>query len=133
MGVAVFTLLLIGAGVHLGRSIAYVVCGAGWVFPDRGDVVTGLPGVLSGDPTAGLHLAPNPSPTTGVLWTSIVAVELLLMLVMASTIRLCLTRWGPGGMPGTASCGEVASLLGTGRLRQSAPVIRPDLYSKRRR
>ena len=133
MGVAVLTLLLIVAGVHLGRGIAYVLCGAGWVFPDRSDVVTSLPGVLSGDPTAGLHTAPNPTPSTGVLWTSIVAVELLLVLVMASVIRLCWARWGPGRMPGTASRGEVASLLGTGRLRRSAPVIRPDLYSKRRR
>lgn len=133
MGVAVAILLIVVAGIQMGRGIAYVRCGAGWVFPDRSDVVTSLPGVLSGDPAAGLHTAPNPTPSTGMVWTSIVAFELLLVLALASAIRLCWASWGPGCTPGTASRGEVASLLGMHRLRQSATVIRPDLYSKRRR
>ena len=53
--VTVFAILvLIIFGAHLGRAIANVVAGCDWRFPNRVDLFSSLPGVLSGDAAAGL-------------------------------------------------------------------------------
>jgi len=126
-------LLMLAVGAHLGRGVAFLVGGVGWVFPDMGDLFIGLPGVLSGDPSAGLDHVPAYEPAVWVLWTSITSIELAMVLVAAAPARAGWRRWGPGRLPGTASRSEAASLLGVQRLRRSAPVIRPDLYRWQRR
>jgi len=124
---AVLALVL---GVQLGRGAAYLVCGAGWVFPDRSALFTGLPGILTGDPAAGLDRAPGTAPAGSVLWSSVAVAELAVVFAVAAVGRFCWTRWGPGLLPGVASRAEVALLLGTRRLRRSARVVRPDLYGR---
>jgi hypothetical protein len=122
--------LTLAVGVHLGRGVACLVSGAGWVFPDLSALFTSLPGVVAGDPTAGFDQAPSPAPAGWVLGTSIAVVELALVLAAAAVGRLCWMRWGSGRLPGTARRAEVTPLLGTLRLRRSAAVIRPDLYGR---
>ena len=129
-GVAIGSLLMVVAGVHLGRGVACLVYGAGWTFPDVADLFTSLPGVLAGDAAAGLDHAPSPAPPGWVLGISIASTELAMVFATGAVGRLGWIRWGLGRMPGTARRAEVAPLLGIRRLRRSAPVIRPDLHGR---
>ena len=76
-GVALGMLVPLAVGVHVARGVAFLVCGAGWAFPDLANLFTGLPGVVAGDPAAGLDHAPGPEPADWVLWTSIGGVSLI--------------------------------------------------------
>lgn len=127
------TVLLLIFGILLGRSAAYLLAGAGWTFPERAALFTGLPGILAGDPAAGLDQPPTLTPARWLLASSVVAAELVLVSLEAVVGRFCWLRWGSGRLPGTATRAEVAPLLGIARLRRSARVIRPDLYSRRGR
>ncbi len=132
-GVALAVVLLLTVGVHLGRGVACMLSGTGWVFPSTADLFTSLPGVLAGDAAAGLDELPCRAPTRRLLASSVAAAELLMVAVAAVAARLTWTRWGAGRLPGAASQAEVSRLLGVARLRRSAAVIRPDLYGQDRR
>ena len=130
VGAGLGALLILAVGVHLGRGVACLLCGAGWVFPAVTDLFTSAPGVISGDPAAGLRAVPSPAPAGRLLAISVAGAELAMTVAAAPVLRLVWTRWGPGRLPGTASRAEAALLLGLGRLRRSAAVIRPDLYGR---
>ena len=133
VGAVLAAVLPLVLGVQLGRAAAYVVCGTGWVFPDDSDLFTGLPGILTGDPAAGLVDAPTPAPTGSLLAGSVVAAELVVTVAAVVLVRFCWLRWGPGRLPGAATRTEAALLLGPQRLRRAAAVSRPDLHRRARR
>jgi hypothetical protein len=70
VGVVIGILVTLAVGVHVGRGVAFLVCGAGWAFPDLANLFTSVPGVVAGDPAAGLDHAPSPEPADWALWTS---------------------------------------------------------------
>jgi hypothetical protein len=131
-------------GIQLGRSAANLVAGAGWTWPTTstgtGTVMsspigtafwTSLPGILGGNPGAGLP----PSSSSGLagrglLWGSITVTEVTLLALAAWAGTYLYLRWGPGRMRGMATVSEAEKLLGVTRLRRVAPVVRPDLYGK---
>lgn len=133
VGVVLGMVLMLTVGVHLGRGVACLLGGAGWAFPSVADLFTSLPGVLAGDPAAGIDEPPRRLPTRRLLAISVAATELLVVAVAAAAARLTWRRWGAGRLPGAATQVEVARLLGVRRLRRSAAVIRPDLYGEDRR
>jgi len=124
--------LVLVLGVHAGRAVANMVAGAGLTWPSRELMFVSVPAVLGGDAAAGLdgpsaHLA---GATAVVVW--VVVVETLLLAMMLWGVKAGLDRWGPGRIHGMASREDAARLLGRRRLRKAAPVVRPDLYGKRR-
>jgi hypothetical protein len=54
LGILFVILMVLACGVHLGRSIANVLAGAGWAFPTRVELFRSLPAVVRGDAAAGL-------------------------------------------------------------------------------
>ncbi|GAB7005298.1 hypothetical protein JCM18899A_27710 [Nocardioides sp. AN3] len=141
LAVTLATLFVIVAGIQLGRSVANLVAGAGWTWPDANAGTfpspigtafwTSLPGVLGGNAEAGL---PTPAPDDlagrGLVWGSLALTELALL---AATIWLgvwACQRWGSGRMRGMATAAEAEKLLGVTRLRKVAGIVRPDLYGK---
>jgi hypothetical protein len=139
--VTLATLFVIVIGIQLGRSVANLVAGAGWTWPDANAGAfpspigtafwTSLPRVLGGNAGAGL---PSPAPDhlagPGLVWGGIALTELTLL---AATIWLgvwAYQRWGPGRMRGMATAAEAEKLLGVTRLRKVAGIVRPDLYGK---
>jgi hypothetical protein len=126
-------LVLISFGAHLGRAIANLVAGSDWRFPNRVDLFSSLPGVLSGDAAAGLIDLDGPVASSSSLLTCVAATELILLTVTLLLLKLGLDRWGPGRMRGVASAGEAERLLGLTRLRRNRRTVRPDLYRKDRR
>ena len=147
MGVALaggFALLI---GLQLGRSLANLLAGAGWTWPDPTTTSgagrfnspigtafwTSLPGVLTGDSSAGLaqqeasngRLA-GPSLT----WGCLVVTELLVVVALGWLAIFVLQRWGPGRMRGMATSAEAERMLGVTRLRKVAGIVRPDLHGK---
>jgi hypothetical protein len=130
VAVAATTLLLLVTGIHLGRALANLLSGAGWAFPARADLFTSLPGILTGDPTAGLTVLQGGGAAPAVLWTCVTVTELLLLILTGLIVRLGLERWGPGRLKGMATRGEAERMLGLTRLRKVGAVVRPDLYSK---
>lgn len=129
-GVALSVVLMMTVGIHLGRGVACLLGGAGWAFPSVAELFISLPGVIAGDPAAGLDEPLRRQPTRELLATSVAVTELLVVAVAAAAARLIWTRWGTGRLPGAATQAEVSRLLGVGRLRRSAAVIRPDLYGQ---
>ncbi|WP_157720502.1 hypothetical protein [Friedmanniella luteola] len=126
-------LLIAALAAHLGRAVANRIAGAGWAFPDRADLFTSLPGLLTGDAAAGLPATTAPLATADTVLTLIVVVELMVLTAVSVVLKVGLGRWGPGRMRGMASRSEAKQLLGRTRLRRNAPIIRPDLYPTRRR
>lgn len=126
---AVAFLLLMG--VQVGRSIANLIAGNGWVFVERPKLITSLSGVLSGHADADLPGLLSPA-APGLVWTCIGVVELLVMIGCAVGLKWGLNRWGPGRLHGMATPAEAEALLGRTRLRKHAKVIRPDLYGSPR-
>ncbi len=133
-------------GLQLGRSVANLVAGAGWTWPDldAGQFTspigtafwTSLPGVVTGDSSAGLaeHEASSgrlagPSLT----WGCLIATELLLAVALGWVAIVILQRWGPGRMRGMATSAEAERMLGVTRLRKVAGIVRPDLHGKHAR
>lgn len=70
---------------------------------------------------------PRPA-STGLLWTCVGLVELVIVALIGWAVKLGLDRWGPARMHGMATAAEAETLLGRTRLRRHAKVIRPDLY-----
>lgn len=129
--------------LQLGRSVANLVAGAGWTWPDpdAGQFTspistafwTSLPGVVTGDSGAGLaqHEAgidrlAGPSLTLGCL----VVTEVLVLAALGWLAIFVLQRWGPGRMRGMATSAEAERMLGITRLRKVAGIVRPDLHGK---
>ncbi|MEO3936741.1 hypothetical protein V3N99_08270 [Dermatophilaceae bacterium Soc4.6] len=141
----VFVLVLLVLGVQVGRSLANAAAGTGWVFVDRLHLFTSVAGVVSGDAGAGLTGpagVPGPARTAGtagragtagpgLLWAGIGVVELVLLTGCVAAVKHGWDRWGPTRMQGMATRAQAEALLGRTRLRQHAPVIRPDLYGAR--
>jgi hypothetical protein len=98
VGVMLVILLVLVCGVHLGRAIASVLVGAGWVFPGRIEFFTSLPEVLRGDAGAGLTGLNEVLPSPMVLWVCVVATELMLIVVCGFVLKLVLKRRGPSRM-----------------------------------
>lgn len=138
---------LILAGVHLGRSAANLVAGAGWTWPHSTagtghgtwspfgpEFWSSLAGVLGGDSAAGLHGQPTTGLAgPGLLWTSVAVTEAAVLALTGWAGIAIYSRWGPGRMRGMATAAEAEKLLGVTRLRRVAPVVRPDRYGKRGR
>src|SRR3546814_14470574 len=82
VAVALATLFVIVIGIQLGRSVANLLAGAGWTWPDAnaGAVPspigtafwTSLPGVPGGHADAGLRIPPPHGPAgRGLVWVSL--------------------------------------------------------------
>ena len=131
VGVLTVWLLLAGLGVHLGRAVANWLAGAGWTWPDSKALFTSLPDLLGGDPTAGITL-PSAAAAPDLVYGWIVTVQLLQLAGTITASACALRRWGPGRMKGMASADDAEQILGIGRLRRVAPIIRPDLHPSTR-
>lgn len=124
----VFLVSVLAVGVQVGRSVANLTVGGEWVFPDPTRWLTSIPGVLAGNPAAGL--APPPTKLSGAagLGWSIGLVETALTVLVGATVVGCWRWWRPTGLPGMASRTEAEQVLGAHRLRAAAPILRPDLH-----
>jgi hypothetical protein len=125
-------LLVLILGVHLGRAAANLLAGAGWGWPSREELFRSLPGILGGDGGAGLPGTYHGVAGQTAVWTSIGACELLLLILLASALKIGLDRWGPHRVQGMATRAEAEQMLGRTRLRKASAVVRPDLYGKQR-
>jgi hypothetical protein len=83
LGIALVILMLLVCGVHLGRGIANVLAGAGWVFPTRAELFRSLPAVLGGDAAAGLNGLNRPLSSPSAVWMWVVVTEVMLLTVGA--------------------------------------------------
>lgn len=119
-------LLLLVLAAHLARTLANGAAGAGWELTPRAELFTSLPGLLAGDARAGL--AQGPAATPAALHAWLVALEAITLAGAIAAAAAGLRRWGPARMRGMATRAEAESLLGLRRLRQVAPLIRPDRY-----
>ena len=150
MGVALAGGFALVTGLQLGRSLANLLAGAGWTWPDPTTTSgagrfnspigtafwTSLPGVLTGDSSAGLaqqeasngRLA-GPSLT----WGCLVVTELLVVVALGWLAIFVLQRWGPGRMRGMATSAEAERMLGVTRLRKVAGIVRPGPARQARR
>jgi hypothetical protein len=141
LAVTLATLFVLVIGIQLGRSVANMLAGAGWTWPDANAGAfpspigtafwTSLPRVLAGNAGAGL---PSPTPDDlagrGLVWGGIALTELTLLAATIWAGVWAYQRWGPGRMRGMATAAEAEKLLGATRLRKVAGIVRPDLYGK---
>lgn len=132
-GVTGVVVLLGILGVHLGRGLATMAAGGGWVWPASKNLFSSLFDVAAGDPLAGLTRAPAVLPAAAGVIGWVVVAELLLAAVVIAGLVWGLRRWGPGRMRGMASAADAERTLGVGRLRRVRRIIRPDLYPSRER
>ncbi|GAA4386581.1 hypothetical protein GCM10023153_00310 [Ornithinibacter aureus] len=121
----VLTLVL---AAHTARTMANVFAGAGWDFTPHAALFTALPGILDGDARAGLD--PGASASPALLYTCLVLVEVVTVILIVWAVIAGMRQWGPARVRGMASRAEADTLLGVGRLRKVAPVVRPDLHGK---
>jgi hypothetical protein len=128
LAVILAVLVLISFGVHLGRSVANVLAGCNWRFPNRVHLFSSLPAVLRGDAGAGLVDLHGQLASPSSLIACVGATELILLAATVLLIKWGLDRWGPGRTRGVATGAEAERLLGVARLRRSRKIIRPDLY-----
>ncbi len=127
VGVVVVVFLVGALGIQVGRGLASLFTGHGWAWPASRNLFSSLPGVMGGDPAAGLvGVTAGPSGAAVIGW--VITVEVLLLAVSAAIAVWGLRRWGPGRMKGMATAAEAESTLGLTRLRKVARVVRPDLY-----
>ena len=120
--------LVLTAGVHLGRTIACLIDGAGLRWTRRAAVIGSTWPILTGDASAGLA---DPVIIAGpTLAASIIGTELLLLALTTVGVVWSLQRWGPAALKGVASPSEVEQLLGRQRLYRARRIVRPDLYGK---
>jgi len=141
VAVMMATLFVIVIGIQLGRTVANLLAGAGWTWPDANAGAfpspigtafwSSLPGVLAGHSDTGL---PRPTPTglagPRLMWTSLALTELTLLTATIWVGVHAYQRWGPGRMRGMATPAEAQKILGATRLRKVAGIVRPDLYGK---
>jgi len=125
LAVACTVVLGLVLGVHLGRGIANLTAGAGWLWPDSRWLFRSIPAVLAGDATAGIHTTTSAAPATLFAWLAATETAVLAVLTVGGVVVL--RRWGPHRLKGMASCDEAEKLLGISRLRRVRHVIRPDL------
>lgn len=128
----VAVLLVMVIAVHAARAVANAVAGGGWQFTPRAALFHALPGLVSGDATAGLATTPPAYASAPQLWVWTGLAEAVVLMALLALLRWVLRRWGPGRIHGMASPGDADQLLGLTRLRRNAAVIRPDLYGKRK-
>ena len=107
----VLTLVL---AAHTARTLANVFAGAGWDFTPHAALFTALPDLLGGDARAGL--VPGAAASPALLYTCLVLVEVVTVTLIVWAVM--------------ATRAEADTLLGVGRLRKVAPVVRPDLHRK---
>ncbi len=131
-GVAIAVLLVGALGIQLGRGLASFFTGHGWAWPASRNLFSSLPGVLGGDPAAGL-IGVTTGPSAAAVTGWIVTVEVLLLATATAAAICALRRWGPGRMKGMATAAEAETILGLTRLRKVARVVRPDLYGAAKR
>ena len=96
LGILLVILMVLVCGAHLGRGIANVWAGAGWAFPRRVELFRSLPAVLRGDAAAGVAGLDGPLSSPSVVWTSVVATEVVLLAVSVLLLKLVVDRWGTG-------------------------------------
>ncbi|QOK24185.1 hypothetical protein IGS73_07450 [Janibacter indicus] len=130
IGIVLGVLLLILLGFHAGRAMANLTAGAGLTLTPRQTLLTSVPGLIAGDAGAGLEPRPAPVAGAGLLWLWTLLVQALNLVLIGWGSRIAWQRWGPGRVEGVATRTELDQLLGLGRLRKVAPVVRPDLYAK---
>jgi len=124
----VLTLVL---AAHTARTLANVLAGAGWDFTPQTELFTALPDILGGDARAALD--PGVSASPGLLYTCLVVVEVVTVMLIVWAFIAGMRQWGPAKVRGMATRAEADTLLGVGRLRKVAPVVRPDLHGKQAR
>lgn len=126
---------LVGAlGVQAGRSLALLATGHGWHWPPGDQLLRSLPGLLTGNASAGLTtVGPAVSVPPAGLASAIVTVEILLALALTLAGKWAWDRWGTGRILGMASRPEAEQTLGLIRLHQVRRIIRPDLYPQHQR
>jgi hypothetical protein len=146
LAIGIGVLLVIVAGIQLGRSLANLVAGAGWTWPAidtasatgpfpspvGGAFWSSLPGVLAGHAGSGLSPSPPASDLAArpMLWGCLLLTELLLLAGCGWVGAWGYQRWGPGRMKGMATAAEAETLLGITRLRKVATYVRPDLHGR---
>ncbi len=126
-------MLVVGvAGCQLGRSLANLFAGGGWLWPTPDKLVISIPALLAGDAAAGLSGVQHAA-SAAALWGWLTVVGLL--TITASTIACVWAwrQWGPGRMRGMATIAEAHELLGEDRLWKVRHVVRPDLYPSARK
>jgi hypothetical protein len=120
--------LTLVVAAHTARTLANVFAGAGWDFSPHAALFTALPGILGGDARAGLD--PGASASPALLYTCLVVVEVVTVTLIVWAVIAGMRQWGPARVRGMATRAEADTLLGLGRLRKVAPVVRPDLHGK---
>lgn len=133
LGALVATLALAAFGVQVGRAAAHWQAGAGWVWPKGRALLTSIPTVLAGHPTAGLNPAPAIPASSPAVIGWIIAVEAVLALLLFAAAIFVLRRWGPARLKGMATPAEAEAVLGLSRLHKHRHIVRPDLYPTRSR
>lgn len=128
VGAVLAVTLVLVVAAHTARSLALALVGAGWTWTSQAQLFTALPGMLGGDSRAGL--GPGPAASPALLYTCLVAAELLAIVLIGWAVIAGLRQWGPARVRGMATRAEAGTLLGVGRLRKVAPVVRPDLLGK---
>src|SRR5688500_17404151 len=92
--IVVAILILVVFGVHLGRAVAYVLAGSGWLLPRRVNLFSSLPAVLRGDAGAGLIDLHGPAASPLSLLVCVAAAELILLTTTVILIKFGLDHWG---------------------------------------
>lgn len=121
---AVLSLVLL-ASLQIGRSVALLLDGQGWRWPDAAALVSSVGGVLKGDAGSGLVGVGHVERT--LVWGSVGGVETIAMTLVVLVGLRMRASWGPDAVRGVATRSEAERLIGRSRLRRSASVLRPDL------
>lgn len=124
-------LVAAGVAIHLARGVANLAAGSGFAWPESGQWIRSLPGVLSGDASAGMSAPAGAVASPTLVITAVIITQVLLMAAIVWAGLLIHLRWGGGQVRGMASRSEADQLLGLRRLRKNKAVIRPDLYGRR--
>jgi type IV secretion system protein VirD4 len=117
----------------VGRGVAAVLDGGGWVWPtDGAALAASVGGLLVGDPETGLD-ASEAAALPGTLAVYAVIAVLLVAFLGASGGAVWAGRRLLGTPTGMADRSQVEQVLGRSRLRRAAAVVRPDPSSPARR
>ena len=119
--------LVLVVAAQAGRSIANALSGTGWAWTSQSQLFTSLPAILTGDSRTGLD--PGPAASPGLLYTCLALVELIAIALIVWAVVAAMRRWGPARVRGMATRAQAQTLLGPGRLRRVAAVVRPDRYT----
>ncbi len=120
--------LLSALALAVGRGLACVLCGGDFAWPN-GTLVRSLVGLLTGEVGEGLTAAQAADlPSSFVVYATVSVLELIVAATFGWAVALWWRSVGPGAQFGMADRGEVAAVLGSGNLRGSRRIIRPDLF-----